>query len=217
MIPSLLNWRTGLALIAILIAGSTIFYSQYLAKKIAAEERLRVEQWVEAERLLVSDTSGISTKLASSITLGNHTIPIIVTNEKEKIVEIANLDSAKQARDSNYVYHQLKEFKSQNPPIEYIDPIDTSHRDYYYYGHTSLLKEVQYYPIIQLCIVAFFIVITILAITTRNTSTQNQVWAGMAKETAHQLGTPISSLEGWVREWRLCPVHRKKAATRKRS
>ena len=65
-------------------------------------------------------------------------------------------------------------------------------------GILILLKQVRYYPIVQLLIVALFIFITLYAISTRNKSTQNQVWAGMAKETAHQLGTPISSLQGWV-------------------
>jgi signal transduction histidine kinase len=197
MIPSLFNWRTGLAVLAIAIVSSSVFYSQYLAKKIAAEERLRVEQWVEAERLLVNDTTGISTKLVILIIPENKT-PIVVTNEKGKIVTSANLDSAKLATDSGYVYRQLKQFRSQNSPIEYVDPLDSTRHDYYYYGHTSLLNEVQYYPLVQLFIVTLFIIITIVAITTRNKSTQNQVWAGMAKETAHQLGTPISSLEGWV-------------------
>ncbi len=198
MIASLLNWRTGLALVAIVIVSSSVFYSQYLAKKIIKEERLRVEQWVEAEKMLVSDTTGISTKLVTLIIPENKTIPIIVTNEKGQIITSANLDSAKLATDTGYVRAQLQQFRQQNTPIEWINPLDSSARDYYYYGHTKLLNEVQYFPLIQLFIVALFIIITIITITTRNKSTQNQVWAGMAKETAHQLGTPISSLEGWV-------------------
>jgi signal transduction histidine kinase len=198
MIASLFNWRTGLALIAIFIVSSSVFYSRYLAKKIIKEERLRVEQWVEAEKLLVNDATGVSTKLVTLIIPENKTIPIIVTNEKGEIVTSSNLDSAKVAADAGYVHAQLKQFKSQNTPIEWVNPLDSSQRDYYYYGHTSLLNEVEYFPLIQLFIVALFIIITIIAISTRATSTQNQVWAGMAKETAHQLGTPISSLEGWV-------------------
>ena len=198
MIPSLFNWRTGLAFIAILIVSSSVFYSQYLAKKIAREERTRVEQWAEAAKLLVNDSTGVSNKLVSLIVLENKSIPIVATNEKGQIVATAYLDSARLATDTGYANSQLKQFRSQNNPIEWIDPNDPTHRDYYYYGHTSLLNEVQYYPLLQLFIVALFIVITIITITTRNKSTQNQVWAGMAKETAHQLGTPISSLEGWV-------------------
>jgi len=198
MIASFFNWRTGLALVAIVIVSSSVFYSQYLAKKIIKEERLRVEQWVEAEKMLVNDTTGISTKLVSLIIPENKTIPIIVTNEKGTIITSANLDSAKAASDTGYIHAQLKLFRAQNTPIEWINPLDSSARDYYYYGHTQLLNEVQYFPLIQLFIVALFIIITMITITTRNKSTQNQVWAGMAKETAHQLGTPISSLEGWV-------------------
>jgi nitrogen-specific signal transduction histidine kinase len=198
MIRSLLNWRTGLALVAILIVGSSVFYSQYLAGKIIKEERLRVEQWVEAAKLLVNDTTGISTQLVTLIIPENKTIPIIVTNERGDIMDYANLDSAKAAADKGYIRSQLKQFRSQNTPIEWINPMNGKERDYYYYGHTKLLNEVQYFPLIQLFIVALFIIITIITISTRNKSTQNQVWAGMAKETAHQLGTPISSLEGWV-------------------
>ena len=207
MIASLLNWRTGLALIAILIVSSSIFYSQYLTKKIIKEERLRVEQWVEAAKLLVNDSSGVSNKLVTLIVPENKTIPIIVTNEKNQIVTTANLDSAKVAADKDYISQQLKLFRSQNAPIEWINPLDSSERDYYYYGHTRLLKEVQYFPLIQLLIVALFIILTIIVITTRNKSTQNQVWAGMAKETAHQLGTPISSLEGWLEMLRENPAN----------
>src|SRR4030095_3204417 len=75
---------------------------------------------------------------------------------------------------------------------------NVSQNNLVYYGESSLLKEIRYFPIIQLVIVALFIIITLIAIATRNKSTQNQVWAGMAKETAHQLGTPLSSLQGWV-------------------
>jgi signal transduction histidine kinase len=198
MIASLFNWRTGLAFIAIIIVSSSVFYSQYLAKKIIKEERLRVEQWVEAEKLLGTDATGVSTKLIALIILENKTIPIIVTNEKGDIITWSNLDSVKVAADAGYVHTQLKQFRSQNQPVEWINPLDSTQHDYYYYGHTKLLTEVEYFPLIQLFIVALFIIITIIAISTRNKSTQNQVWAGMAKETAHQLGTPISSLEGWV-------------------
>src|ERR1700712_5365465 len=142
MIASLFNWRTGLALIAILIVSSSVFYSQYLAKKIIKEERLRVEQWVEAAKLLVNDTTGVSTKLVTLIIPENKTIPIINTNEKNDIVTYANLDFAKVAANPAYVQDQLKLFKSQNAPIEWTNPLYPTQHDYYYYGHTSLLNEV---------------------------------------------------------------------------
>jgi hypothetical protein len=92
----------------------------------------------------------------------------------------------------------LQKFKSQGTPITWIDPFDSTKINKYYYGHSRLLDEVRYYPLVQLLIVGLFIFITVGAIRSSYRSTQNQVWAGMAKETAHQLGTPVSSLEGWV-------------------
>lgn len=198
MIRSLFNWRTGLAIIAILIISATIIYSQLLAKKIATEERQRVEQWAEAGRLLVNDRTGISDRLVGSIISGNSSIPIIQTDEFGKIVDFANLDTAAISRDSNYVLDKLAEFKASNPPIEWSNPFDSSARNLYYYGNTTLLKQVKYYPLIQLVLVALFILVTIIALKTSFRSTENQVWAGMAKETAHQLGTPLTSLQGWV-------------------
>jgi signal transduction histidine kinase len=198
MIQPLFNWKTGLALIAIAIVSGTIFYSQFLAKKIAAEERIRVEQWVEAGKLLVNDTTGMSDKLVSIIVTENNFIPIIVTDEKNKIIDHVNLDSTEIANNPGYLSDKLKSFSARNDPIEWTNPANPSEKNLYYYGNTALLNQVRYYPLVQLFIVGLFISITLIALTTSFRSTQNQVWAGMAKETAHQLGTPLSSLQGWV-------------------
>jgi signal transduction histidine kinase len=198
MIRPLFNWRTALAVIAIAIVSGTIIYSQFLAGKISREERQKVEQWVEASKLLVKDNSGISDKLVSIIISENKFIPIIVTDEKGQVLDHVNLDSENIARDTSYVSEKLKEFKSQNSPIEWTNPLNASEKNFYYFGHTSLLNQVRWYPMVQLLIVSLFIIITIVALTTSFKSVQNQVWAGMAKETAHQLGTPLSSLQGWV-------------------
>lgn len=187
-----------MALIAIAIVSGTIFYSQYLARKIAREERQKVEEWVESSKLLLYDTTGVSDKLVSIIIAENKTIPIIVTDEQGGILDYVNLDSASVAGDSGFVTRQLAQFKSQNAPIEWINPLNERERNLYYYGHTNLLNQVRYYPLVQLFIVSLFIIITLLALTTSFRASQNQVWAGMAKETAHQLGTPLSSMQGWV-------------------
>jgi two-component sensor histidine kinase len=198
MFQQILNWRTLLALVAISIVTGTIFYSRYLARKIAKEEREKVEQWVEASKSILNP-SITDTRLPFKIITDNDDIPIIETNEKDSITSFANLDSAKAADDKNYLPKELRRLKSVNgDPIVYFDPLDSTRLNKYYYGHTKLLKEVRYYPIIQLLIVGLFIIITLLALRSSYRSTQNQVWAGMAKETAHQLGTPVSSLEGWV-------------------
>jgi len=197
MFQQLLNWRTGLATVAILIVSGTIFYSQYLARKIAKDERQKVEQWVEAEKSLL-DPRIFDTKLASKIIIDNHDIPIIATNERDSITDFVNLDTLKVKNNPNYLSQRLNSLRGINDPIVYIDPSDSSKVNRYYYGHTQLLNEVRFYPLIQLFIVGLFIIITLFSLRSRYRSVQNQVWAGMAKETAHQLGTPVSSLEGWV-------------------
>ena len=198
MFRQLLNWRTVLALIAILIVSGTIIYSQYLAKKIAKDERQKVEQWIEASKFLLLAPNDADITFASRIVTENKSIPIIETNEKDSITSYINLDSAKTGSGSEYVKRKLRLFKSQHNAIEWTDPQNPSLINRYYYGESKLLNEVRYYPIVQLCIVVLFIVITFLSLRSSYRSVQNQVWTGMAKETAHQLGTPVSSLEGWV-------------------
>ncbi len=184
-------------MLAILIVSASIVYSQYLAKKIALEERQKVEQWVEASNSLLNPNE-TDTRLPSKIILDNNDIPIITTNEKDSIIDASNLDTALIATDKSYLPKKLKELAAINDPITWQDPLNPTHINKYYFGHTRLLNEVRYYPIVQLVIVALFIIITLQALRSSHRAIQNQVWTGMAKETAHQLGTPISSLEGWV-------------------
>jgi signal transduction histidine kinase len=200
MFRQILNWKTGLAVIAIGIVIGTIFYSQYVARKIAKEERQKVEEWVAAGKSILDPLDTVNFSLALKIMQNNDDIPIIETNEKDSITNYVNLDSAK-VGDKEYLKRKLKKFKSINEgrgPITWTDPSDPTRFNRYYYGHTALLDEVRYYPLIQLFIVGLFILITLLALRSSYRSVQNQVWAGMAKETAHQLGTPVSSLEGWI-------------------
>jgi signal transduction histidine kinase len=198
MFTQFFNWRTGLAAIAIAIVSGSIFYSNYLAKKIAAEERLKIEQWVEAVKD-ISDSTVSPTNLSGKILVENNKdIPMIAVNEKDSIFESNNLDSLRIKNEPGYLGKKLKEFKLLHPPVSWTNPVNSLQKNRLYYGESALLKEVRYYPLIQLFIVALFIIITLITISTRNKSTQNQVWAGMAKETAHQLGTPLSSLQGWV-------------------
>ncbi len=208
MLRQLLDWRVLLAVIAILIVSGTIWYSSYLAEKIEKEERQKVEQWVEASASLFNPLN-TDTRLPFKIVQDNDDIPIIATNEKDSITGYQNLDSSLAEKSPNFLKRKLKQFKSENQPIIWTDPLDTTRVNRYYYGHSKLLKEVQYYPLVQLFIVGLFITFTLLLLRSSYRSTQNQVWAGMAKETAHQLGTPVSSLEGWLEILREVPHNEK--------
>ena len=199
MIQQWINWRSFLAMIAIFIVSGTIFYSNYLSKKIAEEEKQKVELWVAAQRTILNSTAETDLTLASRISTENDDIPIIETNEKDSITNnYLNIDSADIAANKNFLTEKLEEFKQLHPPIELIISTRPYFANRYYYGESKLQKEVRYYPIIQLLIIGLFIFITATAQKSRFQNTQNQVWAGLAKETAHQLGTPVTSLEGWV-------------------
>ncbi|MGN6353891.1 MAG: sensor histidine kinase [Parafilimonas sp.] len=200
MIQQWLNGKTLLFLIAAAIVTGTIFYSSYLAKKIAADEKKKVEIWVEAQHTILNVTDEVNLNLAARISSENTEIPIIETNENDSINtgNCVNLDSVKIKSNPNYLKEKLAEFKKDHEPII----ITLSEKPYkankYYYGQSILQREVRYYPVVQLIIVGLFLIVIIIAQRTSYRSTQNQVWAGMAKETAHQLGTPVSSLKGWV-------------------
>ncbi len=197
MIRQLINWRTALSVVAVAIVIGTVFYSKFLAKKIGEEERNKVNVWVQSLKTQGVTTESATLDLTNSITSNNKDIPIIETDEHDNPSgAVLNLDSSLMKSDSGYLRKKVHQFKNQHEPITIEVSPHTFNK--YYYGNTVLLEQVRYYPLVQIFIVALFIFVTLYAISAKNKSTQNQVWAGMAKETAHQLGTPISSLQGWI-------------------
>jgi signal transduction histidine kinase len=205
MRSTLLHWKNWLALLAILIVTGTIFYSQFLAKKIAIRERQVVEQWAEASQFLIRAPMDAEIFLAAKLITENKSIPIIETNERDSILNFINIDSSKVEADPTFLNKQLKKFKSAHTAVVWTDPSNPSRQNNYYYGESTLLNQVRYYPLVQLCIVALFITLTLVSLRSSYLASQNQVWAGMAKETAHQLGTPVSSLQGWLEMLRDIP------------
>lgn len=195
-----INWRIILVVIAVILVSGTIFYSQYVAGKIANEERNYVTVWVEAQRTILNSSDTTNLNLATLISSENQEIPIIETNEKDSITgNYKNLDSSLVAAGPSYLKKKLDEFRSyNNKPIVLVIRDSPYAANHYYYGQSKLLKEVKLYPLIQLVIVALFIAIAIMAVQAYYRGAQNQLWAAMARETAHQLGTPVSSLEGWL-------------------
>ena len=163
MFSQLLNWRTGLAAIAIAIVTGTVFYSNYISKKIAADERKKVNVWVQSLKTRINATEQSALDLTNIITSENTEIPIIGTDEKDNpLNEFLNLDSAMVKSDSNYLRKKVKEFKNQHDPITVEISKDPLVYNKYYYGDSDLLKQVRYYPIVQLFIVALFIIITLM-------------------------------------------------------
>ena len=192
------GWKSVLAVLAILIIATTLLYVSNLTRKMQQEERMKMKTWVEANKEILTAPEDANLNLASEIIANNTSIPIIQVDNEGHILSTNNLDPAK-LKDPNYAKKKLEQFKTEHAPIlQMYNPTDSTERNLIYYGDSVVLQQIRYYPYIQLGVVALFILVTLIALTTTNKSTQNQLWVGLAKETAHQLGTPLSSMEAWV-------------------
>ena len=182
-------------LIATLIAIVSVFVSDKLVKSLAQEERQKVEIWAEAQRMIATETNGSNMALILKILESNTTIPVLWCNEKDSVIAEKNIDLPEKDSDL-FLKNKVRELKSKNPPI-LIDMQDGTFQ-YLYYDDSIILKRLLIYPYAQLTVVFIFILIAFLALASTKKAEQNKVWAGLSKETAHQLGTPISSLIAWV-------------------
>ncbi len=187
-----------MSIIAMAIIVGSFFYSSYLSKQIAEREKRQMEEWVAAQKIIANADIGEDLTLASIIIAEQKTIPVIETNELDSIMGFLNLDSNKAKSSASFLESKLNTYKKDGRYIKTY--LDTEQKKFntYYYGESSLLRQVQYFPLLQLLIVVLFTTMMIISIINRNKSIQNQLWAGLAKETAHQLGTPISALSGWT-------------------
>ncbi len=187
-----------LLLLALLISVVTLFLSQRLVNKIAAEETKKMEIWADAEHILSDPESEGDLGFHLKIIQSNTTIPAILVSETGRVIQHINLQkegTVKKISDHDLL-EKIEEFKSENIPIDI--PIDEKTIYKVYYGKSTVLKQLEYYPYVVLGIVALFMLVSYVAFSYSTRSEQNQVWVGLAKETAHQLGTPISSLMGWI-------------------
>jgi two-component sensor histidine kinase len=193
-----LNWKTYLSLIALLIVGASLYYTSQLAEKLALEEKKKVEEVANAIKTLSNpNVSNLQeTTFAGNIITRNNTIPLIITDEKGGIIDSKNLDTLHSLVPvKKLVAEKLDEFKKAHKPIE--ADYGTG-KNYIYYGESYLLIQLRYFPYVQLTIIVLFLIVVLLALGAANRSLQNQVWVGLSKETAHQLGTPLSSIEAWL-------------------
>ena len=188
-------WKYFLLLIAVLIGLGSLIYTEYLVSKLKVEERKNVQLWAEATRLISLPDTVQNVEFLSSIIENNNTVPVILTDESDSIISSRNFDSHK-AGDYSYIKNQLGKIKERNKPI--INNLENGHYNLIYYKDSIILTMLIYYPYIQLGIILFFILVSYLAFRSSRKAEQNQVWVGMSKETAHQLGTPTSSLAGWI-------------------
>jgi len=190
-----INWKTYLAIVALCIVTASLYYTNQLAHKLAEEETKKVEQLGFSIKTLATATSDEEITFAQTFVAQNITIPIIITDEQQQIVDHKNIDSARVTKMDRHLQKKMLEFKKMHPPIVADYGIGKS---FIYYGESYLLTQLRYYPYVQLAIIFLFLAVVLIALSTAHRSLQNQVWVGLSKETAHQLGTPLSSLEAWL-------------------
>lgn len=188
-------WKLFLLLIAVLIGMASLIYTESLVSKLKVEERRNVQLWAEATRLISLPDTSQNVEFLSTIIENNNTVPVILTDESDSIISARNFDAHKSG-DYRYIKEQLEKIKERNKPI--VNNLEKGHYNLIYYKDSIILTMLIYYPYIQLGIIIFFILVSYLAFRSSRKAEQNQVWVGMSKETAHQLGTPTSSLAGWI-------------------
>jgi signal transduction histidine kinase len=190
------KWKLWLLLAATAIVAISIYYTNRLARELADEERKKIEIWAGAYQQLNSADESTDITFIIEIIDNNTTIPVLLVNEKDSILFWRNLDSAKVAHRAGYLQKQFESMKAARQPL--LLEIGNGTRQYVYYADSFALLKLKYYPIVQLFIIGIFLLVAYMAFSNARDAEQNRVWVGMAKETAHQLGTPISSLTAWV-------------------
>lgn len=182
--------KIWLVVAAIAIAVASLLASHFLVRDLQTEERRKMELWAKAMNSLNQADENTDVALALEVIQGNSTIPVVLTDSQGEVLDTANIESPDGVKD--YAV-QLKE-RGNYIPIQ-VDSLTTQ---YLCYDESTLLKRLTHYPYWQLGIVMIFVVVAIFALLSSKRAEQNKVWVGLSKETAHQLGTPISSLMAWV-------------------
>jgi signal transduction histidine kinase len=183
-----------LLIFAFLIGFFSLWYTNTLVKKLENQEREKIALWADATRLAVSSDFDENVEFYRSIIAANTTIPVILTDDQGNINGMVNIDSS--GKDSDFLQKKIAMMKKQNEPI--VIELYEGYRNFIYYENSKLLNQLRIYPYFQLGVIALFLGMSYFVFSYSRTSEQNKVWAGMSKETAHQLGTPISSLMGWL-------------------
>jgi signal transduction histidine kinase len=190
------RWKLLLMVAAFFIGAASLWYTNRLVQQLSEEERKKVELWAQGTRELATMTDdGGPIGFIFEVITNNNTVPVILVNEEDEIISFRNLDSLK-SLEIRYLTQQLNKMKEEKPPI--VITLPNGQENYIYYRESTLLTQLRFYPYFQLGVIALFLLVSYLAFSASRKAEQNQVWVGMAKETAHQLGTPLSSLMAWV-------------------
>ena len=186
--------KVVLLVFAFLIGFFSLWYTNTLVNKLESQEREKIATWANATQLITSPEAEGNLNFLYEIIQANTTIPVILTDSNGVVNQFRNIEAFKMGNEA-WVADKIAEMKKQNEPFE-IEFMGG--KQLIYYENSTLLNQLRIYPYFQLAVIALFLVMSYFAFSYSRTSEQNKVWAGMSKETAHQLGTPISSLMAWL-------------------
>ncbi len=193
------RWKIYLSILALAIITISMIYTNYLASMLAKEEQNKVEQWILAQELLTDtdneDFENCDFTLHHEILSANKTIPVILVNERGIPLEGINFGDLEN-RDTAFLRQELEDMVAEG-----MEPLKGDYQQLYY-RNSILLRLLTYFPLFQFFLITVFIGFGYLGFNISRRAEQNRVWAGLAKETAHQLGTPISAIMGWIEHLR---------------
>ena len=204
------RWKFILIVFALIIVGTSVWYTDYLVRNISTVERTRAELWARSTRNIIAMPDVNDEYITFIYSMRDSlAVPAIVVDSAENIITWRGLDStktnfdleadSKKKYDPKYFKSQLKEMKSQHPQPIVLELNNRNNEKWYvYYKDSILLTQLRAFPYVQLSVIAIFLLVAYGVFNSSRKSEQDQVWVGLAKETAHQLGTPISSLMAWV-------------------
>jgi len=190
-----IHWKIALIAFGTIIGLASLFYTESFLKELRAEEELKIKRWAEAVEAVFFAEDDVNLSFYTQIIQDNKTIPVILTDSKGTIIAHRNLNTP-ETNPEKYLLRKLDEFKSSGSVLEnsYAD----GQVNFLYYKGSNLLTKLRLYPLILLGVIGVYMLISYMAFSNARRSEQNKVWTGMAKETAHQIGTPLSALMGWL-------------------
>lgn len=194
MVVKKFSYRIVLAVVFLVLGIASVVYSNMIVGRFAHEEKQKMEIWADATRLLLSDTQTYS-DFALRIVERNVSIPVVIVDNKGRYISSRNFKDLETQHQRKKLTKKLKRMGQEHAPIE-IKLVGASSQ-YIYYQDSILMQMLKYFPYVQFLIVLVFFIFAYWFISTESRMEQNKVWVGLTKETAHQLGTPISSLAAW--------------------
>ena len=188
------NLYTLILSVLLVIVIFSVTFTTRLANKFAQEEQRKIELWAEATRQFIMAEEDEDLELILSVMEGNTTIPVYVVDNEHRLLSSRNVKEPKHDIDKFY-QNKINNLRQSQEPIEV--KIDDQIIQYIYYEDSTLLRRLYWFPYVQIAVIIAFIAIAVIAMILAQRSEQNSLWVGLSKETAHQLGTPISSLNAW--------------------